>query len=125
MSLLNRTVFGLVLISLLSGQALADSVVIDAPGMKMEKRSGWFGTKSTSYQDALGNKVERNRGLFGRETTHTKVFGTEAITSPRETTVVDANGNPLISTRKTWFNGKQTRIDGNAMMNSLKGLFEP
>lgn len=125
MSLFYRAVFGLVVVSLLGGQALADSVVIDAPGMKVEKRTGWFGAKSTSYQDALGNKVERNRGLFGRESTHTKVFGTEAITSPRETTVVDANGNPLVSTKKTWFHGKQTRVDGNAMLNSLRGLFQP
>lgn len=124
MSLIQKTWVGLVLLSVMGGQGFADSVVIEGPGMKVQNRTGWFGTQSSSYQDALGNRIEQNTGLFGRKRTHTRVFGAEAIHTPRETSVVDAQGNPLISTRKTWFRGKETRINGNAMMNSFKGILQ-
>lgn len=125
MSLTQKAFVSLILLSVVGGSAFADSVVVEGPGMKVQNRTGWFGTKSSSYQDALGNTIEQDTGLFGRKRTHTRVFGTEAINTPRETSVVDAQGNPLISTRKTWFHGKETRINGNAMINSFKGILQP
>ncbi len=111
------------LVLMSSMAAFADSTVIEGPGVRVQQSQGWFGRKSAGYEDALGNRVEQSTGLFGRQSTHTKVFGTEAVVSPRETTVLDQNGKPLITSRKTWFHGKETRIDGNSIMHSFKDLF--
>ncbi|WP_373531240.1 hypothetical protein [Vampirovibrio sp.] len=103
----------------------ADSIRIEGPGMKVENRRGWFGTKSTRYQDAMGNSVSTGRGILGRQESRTKIFGTESIRTPRETSILDAQGNPLVKSRKTWFHGKETQVDGNAIIHSFQGLFQP
>jgi len=102
----------------------ASSLVVDGPGFKVEKKHGWFGRKDTSYQDALGNKVEKSTGFFGRTTTHTKLFGSEAIKSGNNVEVLDTNGKPLVTTRHTWFHGKETHVDGNGIFQSMKDLFK-
>ncbi len=103
----------------------AESLILTGPGMKVEKRNGWFGRNSVSYHDALGNKVERSQGLFGRQTNRTSVFGAQAVVSPRETSVIAPNGTPLIRSRKTWFHGKETQVDGSAILNSFKSILNP
>jgi hypothetical protein len=103
----------------------AESLILTGPGVKVEKRNGWFGRNSVSYQDALGNKVERSRGLFGGETNRTSVFGSQTVISPRETSVIAPNGTPLVRSRKTWFHGKETQVDGSAILNSFKGILNP
>lgn len=106
-------------------QAFADSTVIDGPGFKLQKSHGWFGRESHSYQDAMGNTLETKKGFFGCKSTRTKLFGSEAIKHGNNVSVKDANGNPLVSTRRTLFGGKQTRVDGNQILNSLKGVLTP
>lgn len=116
---------GLIVIGLLTPlTALASSTVIDGPGFKVEKRQGWFGRKSSSYQDALGNKVEKNTGFFGRTSTHTKVLGTETIKNGNNVVVNGPNGQPLVSKKKTWFHGDETHVDGNGIVDSFKKLFQ-
>lgn len=125
MSLTQKALVGLAVLAITAGQSFADSLILEGPGMKVQNRTGWFGTKNTSYQDALGNQIQQDTGLFGRKRTQTRVFGTEAVRTPRETRVTDAQGNALLSTRKTLFRGKETRVNANAMMNSFKGLMQP
>ncbi|HEY9744935.1 MAG TPA: hypothetical protein V6C99_01820 [Oculatellaceae cyanobacterium] len=103
----------------------ADSTVIDGPGFKIEERKGWFGRKSTVYQDALGNTVERKTGLFGRSSNRTKIFGSEAVTKGNQVTVTAPNGKPLVQRKKTLFGGEQTHIDGNGIVESIKNLMGP
>lgn len=114
----------LLLSLLLTGVSQASSLTVDGPGFKVEKKHGWFGHNSTSYQDALGNKVEKDTGFFGRTTTHTKLFGSEAVKRGNNVAVYDASGKPLITTHKTWFHGKETRVDGNSIFHSVKDLFK-
>jgi hypothetical protein len=102
--------------------AHADSTVISAPGFKVEKNRGWFGRESESYSDALGNGLEKKRGFF-RTSTRTKLFGSEAVKNGNNISVRDASGNPLITTRRTLFHGKETRVDGNSIYHSFKDLF--
>lgn len=117
--------FASVLLSMAS-PVLAGSLVVDGPGFKVEKRQGWFGNNSSSYQDALGNKVEKRTGLFGRTTNTTRIFGNQAVVkSGNNVSVTDANGNPLVTSRRTWFRGKETRVDGNGILQSVKVLFNP
>jgi hypothetical protein len=104
--------------------AHANSLTVDGPGFKVEKKHGWFGHNSTSYQDALGNKVEKSTGIFGRTTTHTKLFGSEAIKRGNNVEVLDTNGKPLVTTRRTLFHGKETHVDGNGIFQSVKDLFK-
>lgn len=102
----------------------ADSVIINGPGVKVENRQGWFGRKETSYQDALGNVIEKKRGFFGRTSSRTRLFGSEAtVSSRRNVTVRDANGNNLITTRRTLFGGRNTQVDGTRILESLKKVF--
>jgi hypothetical protein len=104
--------------------AYADSTTIDGPGFKVEKKNGWFGRKSTVYQDALGNRVEKKTGLFGRTSTKSKMFGSEAVKKGNDMTVTGPNGEALVTQKKTLFGGKQTHVDGNGIFQSLKGLFQ-
>lgn len=106
----------------LPGVAGAESFTMDGPGFKMEKKRGWF-HRDTGYQDALGNRVEKHTGFFGRTTTRTRVFGAESVRQGNNVSVRDASGNPLITTRKTWFHGRNTHVDGNAILKSVEGLF--
>jgi hypothetical protein len=110
---------------LFMGYAYSESISVEAPGVKVESRRGWFGTESHRYQDGLGNSVIRDKDVWGRRKSSSKIFGTEFAQTPRETRVLDAQGNPLIQSRNTWFHGKETRIDGNAILNSFQGLFQP
>lgn len=103
----------------------AESLILTGPGVKLEKRSGWFGRHSMSYTDALGNKVERSEGLLGRRTNRTRLFGAESSVTPRETRVVAPNGSTLIRSRNTWFHGKETQVDGSAILKSFQGLLNP
>lgn len=104
--------------------AHASSLTVDGPGFKVEKKQGWFGRKTTSYQDALGNHVEKSRGFLGRTSTNTKLFGSQAIKNGNNVEVLDANGKPLITTRRTLFHGKETHVDGNGIFQSVKDLFK-
>lgn len=104
----------------------AGSLVVDGPGFKVEKKQGWFGHNTSSYQDAMGNKVEKRTGLFGRTTNTTRILGNQAVVkSGNNVSVTDANGNPLVTSRRTWFHGKETRVDGNTILHSVKDLFNP
>lgn len=103
----------------------AESLILTGPGVKVEQRSGWFGRNSVSYNDALGNRVERSRGLFGRQTNRTRVFGAETVVFPRETSVIAPNGTALIRSRNTWFRGKETQVDGGAILNTFKDILNP
>jgi hypothetical protein len=103
--------------------ARADSTTIDAPGFKIQQKHGWFGRHSESYHDALGNTIEKDRGLFGRTTTHTRLFGSEAVKQGNNISVKDVNGNPLVTTHRTLFGGHDTHVDGNAIFHSFRGLF--
>ena len=127
MSAMVRTIaLALVSATILFGSGvpvLANSMVIDGPGFKVEKRKGWFGRKSTSYQDALGNKVENSTGFFGRKRTETSVLGSQMVKQGNNVTVKNSSGKPLVTTRKTWLGGKQTHIDGYGIINSFGDLF--
>ncbi len=103
----------------------AESLILTGPGVKVEKRNGWFGRDFVSYSDALGNKVERSRGLFGRQSNRTRVFGAETVVSPRETSVTAPDGTSLIRSRNTWFHGKETQVDGGAILNTFKNILNP
>jgi len=103
--------------------AMAGSLVVDGPGFKVEKKQGWFGHNTSSYQDALGNKVEKKTGFFGRTTSTTRLFGSQVVKSGNNISVTDMSGNPLVTRRRTWFHGKETRVDGNGILHSVKGLF--
>jgi hypothetical protein len=123
--LLRVSVSFVCVVFLLIANAYSDSISIEAPGMKVEKRRGWLGTETTRYQDALGNSMMKDKGLWGVSKSRTKILGTESFQTPRETKILDSQGNPLIQTRNTWFHGKETRVDGNAIINSFQGLFKP
>jgi hypothetical protein len=110
---------------LLMGYAYSESIFVEAPGMKVKSSRGWFGTESTRYQDGLGNSVTSNRDFWGRRKSNTIIFGTEFAQTPRKTIILDTQGNPLIQSRDTWFHGKETRIDGNAIISSFRALFQP
>ena len=103
--------------------ASANSLEVDGPGFKMAKRTGWFGQHSTVYNDMLGNRVERSTGILGRTTTRTRVFGTDAYHRGSTFSVTAPNGFSLINTHRSWLGGKQTRVDGNHILQSFKGLF--
>ncbi len=107
-----------------AGAVYADSTVIDGPGFKVEKKKGWFGRKSTVYQDALGNRVEKKTGFFGRKSTQSKLFGSEAVRKGNNMTVTGPNGEAVVTQKKTLFGGKQTHVDGNGVFQSLKELFQ-
>jgi hypothetical protein len=121
----------LLVLGLLSAGSLsvyADSTVFDGPGFKVENKTGWFGRKSAVYKDALGNTLEKKHGWFGQESTRTKIFGSEAVTSTNPITgksvvVNGPSGQPLVTTKRTLFGGKQTHVDGNGIFQSIKGLF--
>lgn len=104
--------------------ASANSTVIDGPGFKVEKKNGWFGRKSTVYQDAMGNTVERKTGFLGHESSRTKVLGSEVSQNGKNITVRGPNGQPMVTKKKTLFGGEQTHIDGNGIIESVKGLFQ-
>ena len=105
--------------------AFADSTVIDGPGFRVESHRGWFGTKRTVYQDALGNAVEKKTGLFGGTREQTRLFGSEAVINGKNVTVTGSDGQPLVARKQTLFHGKETRIDGNGVLESLKRLLDP
>ena len=116
--------FSLLAVLLISSvsSVYANSLEVDGPGFKMQNRTGWFGTRSTTYTDALGNKVNRSKGLF-RTTTRTSVFGTQTYKHGQNVSVTAPNGTPLISTKRTWFGGRNTKVDGNNILHSFSGLF--
>ena len=102
----------------------AGSTVIDGPGFKVEKKSGWFGRKKTVYQDALGNGVEQKTGWFGRTQTHTRLFGSEVDRKGKNVMVSGPDGQPLISKKKTLLHGEETHVDANGLMKSVQTLFK-
>lgn len=106
-----------------SSSAYASSFIFDGPGFKVQKKQGWFGTRSSTYQDALGNNLEQRKGFFGRTTSRTKLFGTEAIKSRNNVQVNDPSGRPIITSHRTIFSGNQTHVDGNGIMQSVRDLF--
>jgi hypothetical protein len=103
--------------------AQANSLEINGPGFKMQNNTGWFGRHSVNYSDALGNGVNRSTGIFGRTTTRTKVFGAETYRHGQNVSVTAPGGTPLVYTHRGIFGGRTTRIDGNNMFQSLKGIF--
>lgn len=113
------------LISNFVAVSFANSLEVNGPGFNLKNRSGWFGRHSSSYSDALGNGVSRSTNILGRTTTRTQVFGTQAYKHGQNVSVTAADGSPLVSTRRSWFGlgGRNTRIDGNNIINSVKGLF--
>jgi len=113
------------LVSNFAAVSFANSLEVDGPGFKFQNKAGWFGRHSTNYSDALGNGVSRSTNILGRTTTRTQVFGTQAYKRGQNVAVTAADGSPLVSTRKSWFGlgGRNTRIDGNNIIHSMKGLF--
>ena len=105
--------------------SFANSLEVDGPGFNLKNKTGWFGNHSASYSDALGNGVSQSTNIFGRTTTKTQVFGTQAYKRGQNISVSAANGSPLLSTHRSWFGlgGRNTRIDGNNIIHSMKGLF--
>lgn len=120
---LSITILTLGVLLSFQGFAFASSMVIDGPGFKVEKRQGWFGRSSTGYQDALGNGYQRNNGLFGWHSNKTSVFGTQVVKNPLQTKVLDPQGNPLVTSQRTLFHGKNTYVNGNGIFQSFKNLF--
>lgn len=114
------TVLGLFVVAPI---ASANSLEVDGPGFKVQNKTGWFGTRSTSYNDALGNGVNRSTGIFGRTSTKTSVMGTQLYKRGQNVSVTAPGGNPLVSTHRGWFGGRQTRVNGNNIVHSFKGLF--
>jgi hypothetical protein len=75
---------------LLGGQTTA---IKDRLGNTVEKKNGWFGSKSTKVK-ALGNSYETKKGWFGQKTTTT-------------TTIL----GDKIETKKGWFGKRHTTVD--------------
>jgi hypothetical protein len=109
-------------------QARVSSTSIELPGVKVQKRNGWFGRQSTVYQDALGNRVNTRRGWFGTQKTQAQVFGTQVEQNTGlfggGASVKDAQGNPLASRRVGIFSD-HTHINGNAMWQGLQQMLQP
>ncbi len=108
----------------LPAHAKRNSVVIEGPGVTVEKKKGWFGTEKQVYQDALGNTYETKKGLFGRKSTQSNVFGSQVVRKGNRTEVTAPDGTPLVTKKKSWLKGEETRVNGNGMWSSLKQLFE-
>jgi hypothetical protein len=113
------------LMVLVQPPAQAGSTVVDGPGFHLEKRRGWFGRERHVYRDAFGNSIEDRTGFFGRKTTRAGLFGTQVEQNNRRLSVVDRDGKPLVSRRKTWFNGEDTYVDGNQIFHNVKELLKP
>jgi hypothetical protein len=101
----------------------ASSTEIDAPGIQVQQKNGWFGTSDKTYRDALGNTYTVHHGLFGRHKTQGSLMGTQVTETNRGVSVMGRDGQPLIERKRTWFHGTQTRINGNGIWQNTKDLF--
>lgn len=103
--------------------AYADTTVIDGPGFTYEKKRGWFGREEKVYKDALGNRYVEKKGLFGRKKTESSLFGSTVSKQGDNMTVTGPDGQPMVTTKKSWLRGKQTRVDGNSIWQNIKNAF--
>lgn len=104
----------------LTCSAKRENTVISGPGFKIERKKGWFGTYKNTYSDALGNNYSKSKGLFGRTRSDHNLFGGHVVSKGQNTTVTGLNGKPYVTTKRSWFKGKQTNIDTNAMIEDAK-----
>ncbi len=90
--------------------------VITAPGMKVEKHQGWFGSGKTTYSDGLGNRYSKRKGWFGLggEREESKVFGTQLSRQGDNVNVTAPNGTKLVEYHKSWFGLGPTRREIHA-----------
>jgi len=115
-------------IILLGSSAYAEryNTVITAPGMKLEKKQGWFGSGKTSYSDAMGNHYNHSRGWFGLggDREDSRILGTQVQQSWGGTSVKSADGSTLVETKKTLFGLGPTRreIHGDKIWDAIKNL---
>lgn len=115
-------------ILLLGSSAYAERVntVITAPGMKLEKKQGWFGSGKTSYSDAMGNHYSHSRGWFGLggDREDSRVLGTSVRQTWNGTTVKGPDGSTLVESRRSLFGlGPKTQeIHGDKIWDAIKNL---
>ena len=72
----------------------------------------------------MGNGIEKKRGWFGHTKTRTRILGNETEVGGfgNNLSVKDAQGNPLITSRRHIFGGQETRIDGNRIWGSIESI---
>lgn len=119
-------VAGILVLGLLAPLAFAErsDVTITAPGMKIHKKKGWFGSNKTEYTDALGNRYKTDKGWFGRKRTDSQIFGSRVQGSGDNIAVSGPNGNVLVKQNKSWLGGKKTEIDGDSIFQNVKDFWQ-
>jgi hypothetical protein len=101
------------------------NTTVTLPGVKLERRNGWFGTQQNVYSDVLGNRVESKKGLFGWRRTNSQVLGNQVRQDRWGTVVTDNQGNTLLKRRRGWFGRQDTVINGDGLFQRMKGVMNP
>lgn len=99
---------------------------LKAPGVAVHQNKGWFGTKTTQYNDAIGNNYGYSKGVFGGESVSGGVLGAKASTSRsgilgrKTSSVVGPDGQVIADQRTSLFGKKSTTVD----LNGLSGVIQ-
>jgi hypothetical protein len=99
---------------------------LKAPGVAVHQNKGWFGTKTTQYNDAIGNNYGYSKGVFGGESVSGGVLGAKASTSRsgilgrKTSSVVGPDGQVIADQRTSLFGKKSTTVD----LNGLGGVLQ-